>query len=125
MAYLNQPALAWTVVRFLNSTKTLFFQCPFFRQAFEGDAYPIGALAVGTVVHNVEKIAGKGGEMACVAGAYGTILRKEGDRVIVSFYRKKRYRAIVHNQVCEWKYQCRKRGEYAEGIRPSFLRFGR
>jgi len=67
-------------------------------QAFEGDAYPIGALAVGTVVHNVEKIAGKGGEMACVAGAYGTILRKEGDRVIVSFYRKKRYRAIVHNQ---------------------------
>ena len=107
------------MVMVLNS----IFQFQFFRQAFEGDAYPIGALAVGTVVHNVEKIAGKGGEMACVAGAYGTILRKEGDRVIVSFYRKKRYRAIVHNQVCEWKYQRWKRGGYAKGIIPSFLSF--
>jgi len=67
-------------------------------QAFEGDAYPIGALAVGTVIHNLEKHPGKGGFYAITAGSYGTVLKKEGDRVIVSMYKKKKTYAIVHNK---------------------------
>jgi len=67
-------------------------------QAFEGDAYPIGALAVGTVFHNLEKHPGKGGYYAIQAGGYGTVIKKEGDRVIVSMYKKKRTYAIVHNK---------------------------
>jgi len=67
-------------------------------QAFEGDAYPVGALAVGTVVHNIEKVPGTGGHFANWAGAYGTVVRKEGDRVIISIYFRKRTYAIVHNQ---------------------------
>ncbi|KAK9504447.1 hypothetical protein O3M35_010775 [Rhynocoris fuscipes] len=51
--------------------------------AKEGDAYPLGALAVGTLVHNVEKYAGKGGFYVHAAGSSATISRKVGDRVIV------------------------------------------
>jgi len=67
-------------------------------QAFEGDAYPIGALAVNTIIHNLESQPGQGATYSVNAGTYGTILRKEGDRVIVSLFRKKRTYAIVHNQ---------------------------
>jgi len=67
-------------------------------QAFEGDAYPVGALAVGTVIHNIEKVPGIGGHYATMAGSYGTVVRKEGDRAVISLYKKKRTYAIVHNQ---------------------------
>jgi len=67
-------------------------------QAFEGDAYPVGALSVGTTVHNIEEHPGKGGKFELEAGAYGTVLRREGDRVILSLFRRKRTYAIVHNE---------------------------
>lgn len=67
-------------------------------QAYEGDAYPIGALGVGTVVHNVETQPGQGGCLATHAGMFGTVLRKEGDRVVVSMFKKKKTYAIVHNR---------------------------
>jgi len=67
-------------------------------QAFEGDAYPVGALATGTLVHNIERYPGKGGYFEQGAGAYGTVLRREGDRVILSLFRRKRTYAIVHNE---------------------------
>lgn len=56
-----------------------------FVRANEGDAYPLGCLPLGTIVHCVERIPGKGGAMIHAAGTCGKILiRDEPDRVIVS-----------------------------------------
>ncbi|XP_015114440.1 39S ribosomal protein L2, mitochondrial [Diachasma alloeum] len=59
-------------------------------RAFEGDAYPLGALPVGTVVYNIEKFPGKGGTLINAAGTSGTIIRKDGvDRVVVQMPSKR------------------------------------
>lgn len=59
-------------------------------RAFEGDAYPLGALPIGTVVYNVEKFPGMGGTLINAAGTSGTIIRKDGvDRVIVQMPSKR------------------------------------
>ncbi|XP_008548230.2 39S ribosomal protein L2, mitochondrial [Microplitis demolitor] len=59
-------------------------------RAFEGDAYPLGALPTGTIVNCVEKYPGLGGFLIHAAGTYGTILRRDGDdRVIVQMPSKK------------------------------------
>ncbi|CAG5078251.1 Similar to MRPL2: 39S ribosomal protein L2 [Cotesia congregata] len=59
-------------------------------RAFEGDAYPLGALPIGTVVNCVEKYPGLGGFLIHAAGTSGTILRRDGDdRVIVQMPSKK------------------------------------
>lgn len=55
----------------------------------EGDAYPLGALPIGTQVNCVEKYVGLGGMLVHAAGTAGTILRKEDDRVIVQMPSKK------------------------------------
>lgn len=55
----------------------------------EGDAYPLGALPTGTIVHCVEKYPGLGGFLIHSAGTYGTVLRRDGDRVIVQMPSKK------------------------------------
>lgn len=61
-------------------------------RAKEGDAYPLGALPIGTVVHNVEKYPGAGGCLIHAAGTYGTILRRDGtDRVIIQMPSKKEF----------------------------------
>lgn len=57
-------------------------------QALEGDAYPLGALPKGTIVHNVEQLPGEGGHYAVNAGTCCTILRKVEDRIIISIPRK-------------------------------------
>ncbi|PWI58620.1 50S ribosomal protein L2 [Sulfoacidibacillus thermotolerans] len=44
-----------------------------------GNALPLSAIPVGTVVHNVELKPGKGGQMARAAGAEAQLLAKEGD----------------------------------------------
>jgi len=49
----------------------------------EGDAHPLGALPVGSVVCNVETFPGTGGYFARAAGTSCQILRKVGDRVII------------------------------------------
>lgn len=60
-------------------------------RAKEGDAYPLGALPVGTIIHNVEKFPGQTVHMIHAAGTYGTILRKFEDRVVVQLPTKKEY----------------------------------
>lgn len=49
----------------------------------DGDAYPVGALPLGTFVHCVEKYPGKGAGILKSAGVKGTIMRKDGDSRIV------------------------------------------
>ncbi|XP_066994563.2 large ribosomal subunit protein uL2m [Anabrus simplex] len=49
----------------------------------EGDAYPLGALQMGTVVNCVERYAGKGAHYAQSAGTYCTIIRRVGERIII------------------------------------------
>ncbi|KAK0096475.1 hypothetical protein PV326_005409 [Microctonus aethiopoides] len=58
-------------------------------RAFEGDAYPLGALAKDTLVHCVEKFPGLGGMLVHAAGTAAKIIRKEGNRVIVQMPSKK------------------------------------
>uniref|UniRef100_A0A0A9WKF0 39S ribosomal protein L2, mitochondrial n=1 Tax=Lygus hesperus TaxID=30085 RepID=A0A0A9WKF0_LYGHE len=57
--------------------------------AKEGDAYPIGALPMGTIVHSVEKYAGGGGHFAHAAGSFATLVRKMGNFVVVQLPSKK------------------------------------
>ena len=57
----------------------------------EGDAYPLGALPVGTVVNCVEKFPGMGGMLIHAAGTFATITRKEGDRVIIKVPSKREF----------------------------------
>jgi len=61
-------------------------------QAFEGDAYPLGALPVGTMVHNIEVQPGQGGRWCVNAGTYGTITKRVEDRVLVLMYKTKKTR---------------------------------
>lgn len=49
----------------------------------EGDAFPLGALPIGTIVNCIEKIPGSGGFFVHAAGAMATVLRKVNDRVVV------------------------------------------
>ncbi|XP_063989689.1 large ribosomal subunit protein uL2m [Diachasmimorpha longicaudata] len=59
-------------------------------RAVEGDAYPLGALPVGTSVYNIEKYPGQGGVLINAAGTAGTIIRKDGpDRIIVQMPSKR------------------------------------
>jgi large subunit ribosomal protein L2 len=46
-----------------------------------GNSLPLGNMPPGTVVHNVELIPGRGGQMARAAGAGVQLLAKEGDHV--------------------------------------------
>lgn len=57
----------------------------------EGDAYPLGALPIGTQVHCVEKYPGMGGFLIHAAGTHGTITKREDDRVIVQMPSKKQF----------------------------------
>ncbi|KAL7018641.1 hypothetical protein ACKWTF_010842 [Chironomus riparius] len=52
-------------------------------RANEGDAYPLGALPVGTIVHNIEKFPGCNRNFILAAGCYATIIRKFDDRVVI------------------------------------------
>jgi len=55
----------------------------------EGDAYPLGALPMGTLIHCVEKYPGLGGFLIHSAGTVGTLIRREEDRVVVQISNKK------------------------------------
>jgi len=57
----------------------------------EGDAYPLGALPIGTIVNSVEKYPGTGGFLIHAAGGYATILRRDEDRVVIQMPSKKRF----------------------------------
>nr|CAD7442315.1 unnamed protein product [Timema bartmani] len=60
-------------------------------RANEGDAYPLGALQIGTKVHCIEKYEGTGGLYVHAAGTYGTILRHVGTNVIVQLPSKQEF----------------------------------
>ncbi|XP_011646100.1 39S ribosomal protein L2, mitochondrial [Pogonomyrmex barbatus] len=55
----------------------------------EGDAYPLGALPIGTIVNCVEKYPGLGGFLIHSAGTAGTLVRRDGDRVVIQMPSKK------------------------------------
>ena len=46
-----------------------------------GNAMPLSAVPVGTIIHNVELTLGKGGQIARAAGTYAQLIAKEGDFV--------------------------------------------
>jgi large subunit ribosomal protein L2 len=45
----------------------------------DGNALPLRAMPLGTIVHNIELTPGKGGQMAKSAGAYAQLVAREGD----------------------------------------------
>lgn len=65
-------------------------------RANEGDAYPLGALPINTMVHNVEKYPDTGKTMIHAAGCFGTIIRKFDDRVVVMMPNKREF-AFLQN----------------------------
>ncbi|XP_026326054.1 39S ribosomal protein L2, mitochondrial [Hyposmocoma kahamanoa] len=65
-------------------------------RANEGDAYVLGALPTGTLVHSIEKEPGQGGLYIHAAGTFGTILRKQDDRVIVQMPSKRQFSFDMH-----------------------------
>uniref|UniRef100_A0A182NDM8 Uncharacterized protein n=1 Tax=Anopheles dirus TaxID=7168 RepID=A0A182NDM8_9DIPT len=60
-------------------------------RANEGDAYPLGALQVGTQINCLEKYPGQHCHLIHSAGSYGTILRKFGDLVVVQLPSKQEF----------------------------------
>jgi large subunit ribosomal protein L2 len=44
-----------------------------------GNALPLEKIPVGTMVHNIELVSGKGGQMARSAGSFAQLMAKEGD----------------------------------------------
>jgi len=46
-----------------------------------GNALPLSRIPLGTEVHNVELVAGKGGQMVRAAGGFAQVVAKEGDYV--------------------------------------------
>lgn len=65
-------------------------------RANEGDAYPLGALPVGTIIHNIEKFPEGKNHFVHAAGCYATITRKFDDRVVVTLTNKREY-ALLQN----------------------------
>ncbi|NBV82593.1 50S ribosomal protein L2 [bacterium] len=48
-----------------------------------GNALPLEKIPVGTIIHNVELVAGKGGQLARAAGSYVTLVAKSGDYAVL------------------------------------------
>ena len=48
-----------------------------------GNVMPLGNMPTGTLVHNIEMISGKGGQMVRSAGAAAQLMAKEGDFVLL------------------------------------------
>lgn len=75
----------------------MFFFCKISVRANEGDAYPLGALQIGTRVHCIEKNPGIPAHQIRAAGTYGTILRKFEGHVVVQMPKK---REIAFKEDC-------------------------
>jgi large subunit ribosomal protein L2 len=63
----------------------------------EGDAYPLGALPVGTQIHCLEKYPNFRCHLIHAAGTYGTVIRKYGENVVVQLPSKKEF---AFKQIC-------------------------
>jgi large subunit ribosomal protein L2 len=55
----------------------------FLVKASEGDAYPVGALPIGTIVNCVEGYPGQGARYAMNAGTFATIMKRIDNRCIL------------------------------------------
>lgn len=66
-------------------------------RAQEGDAYPLGALPIGTQVHCVEKYPGIGGFLVHAAGTFATIIRRTPDQRVVIQLPSKREFSLLPN----------------------------
>lgn len=73
--------------------------------AQEGDAHPLGALPVGTLINNVESEPGRGAQYIRAAGTCGVLLRKVNGTAIIQLPSKRQM------QVCGHKWE-----ESAEGV---------
>lgn len=62
--------------------------------ANEGDAYPLGALPVGTLVNNLEIQPGKGSEYIRAAGTSGVLLRKVNGTAIIQLPSKQQVQVL-------------------------------
>uniref|UniRef100_A0A1A8S695 Large ribosomal subunit protein uL2m n=1 Tax=Nothobranchius rachovii TaxID=451742 RepID=A0A1A8S695_9TELE len=62
--------------------------------ANEGDAYPLGALPVGTLVNNLEIQPGRGSEYIRAAGTSGVLLRKVNGTAIVQLPSKQQVQVL-------------------------------
>ncbi|KAJ7341192.1 hypothetical protein JRQ81_005018 [Phrynocephalus forsythii] len=62
--------------------------------AKEGDAYPLGALPVGTLINNVESHPGKGAQYIRAAGTCGVLLRKVNGTAIIQLPSKKQMQVL-------------------------------
>jgi len=62
--------------------------------ANEGDAYPLGALPVGTLVNSLELYPGKGAEYIRAAGTCGVLLRKVNGTAIVQLPSKQQVQVL-------------------------------
>lgn len=73
----------------------------------EGDAHPLGALPIGTLVNCVEKFTGQGGYYAHAAGTCCTVMRRIGDRVIIQLPSKQEVSLPMENMaVVGWYLLC-------------------
>lgn len=66
-------------------------------RAYEGDSHPVGALPVGTLVHNLEIYEDDFGRIARAAGTSAQLVRKIGDKCILRMPSK---REICISQNC-------------------------
>uniref|UniRef100_A0A8C0GQV8 Large ribosomal subunit protein uL2m n=1 Tax=Chelonoidis abingdonii TaxID=106734 RepID=A0A8C0GQV8_CHEAB len=62
--------------------------------ASEGDAYPLGALPVGTLINNLESHPGKGAQYIRAAGTCGVLLRKVNGTAIVQLPSKRHVQVL-------------------------------
>ncbi|XP_030414046.1 39S ribosomal protein L2, mitochondrial isoform X2 [Gopherus evgoodei] len=62
--------------------------------ASEGDAYPLGALPVGTLINNLESHPGKGAQYIRAAGTCGVLLRKVNGTAIVQLPSKRHIQVL-------------------------------
>ncbi|XP_060103987.1 large ribosomal subunit protein uL2m [Heteronotia binoei] len=62
--------------------------------ANEGDAYPVGALPVGTLINNLESHPGKGAQYIRAAGTCGVILRKVNGTAIIQLPSKRQMQVL-------------------------------
>ncbi|XP_010615950.1 39S ribosomal protein L2, mitochondrial [Fukomys damarensis] len=62
--------------------------------AREGDAHPLGALPVGTLINNVESEPGRGAQYIRAAGTCGVLLRKVNGTVIIQLPSKRQMQVL-------------------------------
>nr|AFM86596.1 39S ribosomal protein L2, mitochondrial-like protein [Callorhinchus milii] len=62
--------------------------------ASEGDAHPLGALPVGTLVNNLELAPGRGAQLVRAAGTCGVLLRKTNGTAIIQLPSKRQIQVL-------------------------------